>query len=128
MHDEDDANKDDSGYFSDGELSTTDLEEVDDDEFFRELETNDDMEVIKHYETPVKPVDLPLLDIGSIILTPTNTDVKEATDSHDNVGDINIDMTSAVNDDHGGEMAVATIVEVHDKKMMMVITWRLQLL
>ena len=94
----------------------TNLEEVDDDDFFQELETNDNMEVIKHYKTPVKPLDLPLLDVGSIIQMPTNTDVKEATESHDNVGDINIDMTLAVNHDHRGEVMVATIFEMDDKK------------
>ena len=88
---DDDVDADDSGYFSDGKLSTTDLEEVDDDEFFWELETNDILEVVKHYKTPVKPLALPLLDVGSIIQTPTNADVKEATDIHDDVGAINIE-------------------------------------
>ncbi len=38
VHENCDDNDDDSGYFSDGELSSTDLEEVDDDNFFRALE------------------------------------------------------------------------------------------
>ena len=90
MDNDPEVDADDSGYFSDGELSTTDLEEVDDDEFFQDFEMNDSVEVIKHYETPVKPLALPQPDVGSSIEAPTNADVKVVTDSHDDVGDIKV--------------------------------------
>ena len=100
VDDDVEVDADDSGYFSDGELSTTDLEEMDDDHFFRELETNDDMDkIVKHYETPVKPLAAPLLE--SILKTPTNAEEKEATDISDDVGGIKIDSTLAVKCDEG---------------------------
>ena len=73
--------------------------------------------IVKHYETPVKPFAAPLLD--SIIQTSTNAEEKEATDIHDDVGEIKIDTTLVVKCDDRGEVAVATIVEMIDKKMMM---------
>ena len=100
VDDDVEVDADDSGYFSDGELSTTDLEEMDDDDFFCELETNDDMDkTVKHYETLVKPLAAPLLE--SILKTPTNAEEKEATDISDDVGGIKIDSTLAVKCDEG---------------------------
>ena len=89
---------------------------------------NDDVEVIKHYKTPVKPSALPQLDVQSNIQPPTKAHVKVGTDSHDNVGDMKIETTLAVKHDNEDEVAVATVVEIDDEKMMMVRTWRLQLL
>ena len=70
--------------------------------------------IVKHYKTPEKPLAAPLLD--SIIQMLTNAEEKEATDIHEDVGEINIDMTLVVVCDDRGEVAVAKIVEMIDKK------------
>ena len=77
MDNDAEVDADDSGYFSDGELSTTDLEEVDDDEFFRELESNDGIaKILKRYEIPVKAAAEQHVD--NIDLGPTNSEEKDA--------------------------------------------------
>ncbi len=89
---------------------------MDNDEFDRVLETNDNVVVFEHYATPVKPSALPLLDVGFSIQPPANADMKEVTDSHDDVGDMKIEPTLEVEHDNRGEVAVATVVEIDDEK------------